>query len=211
VKTWRLVIVQPRTAGPPVDEWEATAEEVAEHHELVARSATAEHRASHKTGPHCTHCPHAATCEPLYQLAVKTAEEDFAAFDETDRVGHWMRLAELKSALVGACDAAEKALADYLWRGGDAPGWKLVEGRKHRRWKLGQEELLAKFKSLRIPKKDVTKVSVLTPNQVEAAGYTEKVAELWEKPDGGPELVRESDKRPPYVRDDPNDDFKDVA
>jgi hypothetical protein len=97
------------------------------------------------------------------------------------------------------------------------PGFKLVPRRKHRKWVVDKREVINKIDDF-IPAVEIMKTSLLSPSQVEGlikkakmpketkALALKAVLGLAERPDGGPELVPESDPRPEYTNDIDVDD-----
>lgn len=96
--------------------------------------------------------------------------------------------------------AVEGHVTHQILEGESVPGWKVVEGRSHRRWAdadRAEQYLRRKFG---VDKATVRKV--ISPAQAEKLIRQEKMKQtthfkkLWEKPTGRPTLVPETDKRP---------------
>ena len=87
--------------------------------------------------------------------------------------------------------------------GKPVPGWKLIEGRRSRRWNQSEEETAAALKKIGLAVGEVYVKKVVTPNQAEGLEKVsgskkrrERVAELWSWAEGKPTLAPESDPHP---------------
>jgi len=203
-----LVIVQPRARHDEggVRTWVIEVEELLSFEkELV--EAIKRVRLKHETlasGDHCTFCPALAVCPEKRRQLSEQARLDFDDVEEMPT--HLpdpkkMNPERLSQLLENAEDIQEwcKAVTSYAAviakRGQAIPGFKLVEGKKHRKWKDPQEveELLESeyADALYAPRK------LKTPLQVEklvGPKRQNEIAHLWEIPRGDKKLVRNSNK-----------------
>jgi hypothetical protein len=152
----------------------------------------------------CRWCPAKATCRHRYQAANKAAADVFQAVAKLpDQI-----TPEEVAEAIKASAVYEKYLHDLrayamqeLLRGGNIPGYKLVEGRSIRRWK-DPEETANKLVDHGMPFEDVFESKLVSPAKAEKLNRKIRKAEwfqeLIEKPPGKPQMAPETDKRPEY-------------
>jgi hypothetical protein len=99
-----------------------------------------------------------------------------------------------------------RALGKKKLEAGEAvDGWKLISGKRSRKWNHDQEEVVASLKKMGLPVRDIYVSKLITPNQAEGLEKITKskkrahqLGELWAWKEGGPVLAPESDPSPAY-------------
>ena len=99
-----------------------------------------------------------------------------------------------------------RALGKKKLEAGEAvDGWKLISGKRSRKWNHDQEETVASLKKMGLPVRDIYVSKLVTPNQAEGLEKITKskkrahqLGELWAWKEGGPVLAPESDPSPAY-------------
>lgn len=157
----------------------------------------------------CKFCKVAARCRPLAEYVHSNRALGF----EDEGQGTYTDVSlltneELESAwrmrpmLVIRFDAIKRELLRTIIQGEvhESLGVKVVASVTHRRWK-DEGEVKRTLLQLGVPKSKFIKEKLASPNQIEQMlpkTDHEKIAELWEKPQGGPAIVDVSDKREPF-------------
>jgi hypothetical protein len=209
--TIRTTIVQPRAHHPdgPIRSDEFGWEElVSFKEELFERAhATQDPDAPLVAGDHCRFCPALAICPAQKDHAVVLAQEEFEVLATPGGAlpsPEALTLEQLDVVLRGAdivtrwLDAVRAHVANAIERGEEVPGWKLVEGKRNRRWvdEAAVDRYMARKK---IKKKSRYKESLVSPAQAEKLLKkigVELPRKFWEQPEGAPKLVPAEDKRP---------------
>lgn len=190
VKWIRYVVVQPNDfrPGPRVKPWQESAESLAIFAERVSKIP--EGPLEFRFGEHCRDCPLFGHCEPSRDVLAQFATCVATGADPTPS----------QIPLFLAC----KKPIDHFFEGlikngtkkalaGDVPpGMTLVTSVKHRAW-ISE----AAARAAVIAQKGVDALKPPTPAQAEAMGIN--IEGLADKPEGGPVLAFESDKRKPWV------------
>ena len=200
----KLTIVQPRTAGPPVQSvtlgvgelkiWEA---EVLE----PALQRIADDDSTETPGSHCRWCVRAGECKALASLAQIEARAAFtidpakvvAGLTNAD-LSHALDKAELISAWINLVRAEASQRADH---GQVIPNWKLVPKRAMRKW-TDENDALAALNVAGVPLHEVVKVvSVAAAERAMKAHKKpfDALAPLVSKESSGTTLVRDDDPR----------------
>lgn len=207
-----VVIVQPRAhTGDTVKRWRFPVSELLEYEVELLEGAdiTRGDNPATVAGPWCQFCPALAKPCP----AVASAEKKLTEVTEPGV------LEVISPEKVGAalllCSALEKRIKSIrdlgfsmLSEGREVPGWKLVSKRGNRSWRDAD-------KTREVFGADAVKEVLLSVAQVEKlTGKAEfakiaKEKDLVVKPEGGPTLAPESDKRPPAILFSP-EDFNEV-
>lgn len=207
-------IFQPRAPGEPVKVWETTPEVLLAWANDVlvpaAKLANTED-APLKAGSHCKFCPALATCPATRQKAFEKAQLAFSKVDVLPIGGkaalrlppatsltteHLESIHEVAGLISDWADGVTKELRSRLERGTDAKKFKLVAGRKTRKW---ADEMVA-MDSLK-PLIDVWDTKVVSPAKAEQrikdAGYdpADLLSNLVVE-ERGTAIVPMSDKRP---------------
>lgn len=225
-----LIIVQPRASHPsgPVRRWTTTVDHLysraAEFKEYARK--TEDPKAILKAGDHCQFCPAMPVCPEMVLEAATAAMIEFGVGEPiTDIVSTTALDLPLPETLSGFDIARVLDFSDIIsiWAkgvkehakalmesGAVMPGYKLVNARANRKWvDAGQAE------SALIPTFGdhiYTIRKLKSPAQIEKlSGIDKKVlAVLWEKPNVGVTIAKDSDKREavaPSAVDDFEDDF----
>ena len=173
-------------------------------------------------GPWCRFCPALAACplkHDLAQVAARVAFEDIPAETALDETGHVILNAvditgaelanrlKLSMRLADWIEALKDEATILIRRGEDVPGWKLVEGRSHRKWGVEPTEVLHELKARggfpsHVLENFYAPPELLSPAQMEKTlkRLKRNPAELMEgltvRPPGKPALVPETDPRP---------------
>lgn len=132
-----MIIVQPRCFHPdgPVRKWKISVTELLDFSaDLVdAAKRTEDPKAAVVPGDHCRFCPAAPVCPELHQVAITSAQEEFAPAFSYDPE-------KLKDILgkIPAIEAWAKSVKEFAYREAQAgrvpPGYKLVPKRANRKW-----------------------------------------------------------------------------
>lgn len=216
-ETITIWIMQPRGHHPagPFRSYSLTFQELVEFKkELFERAeATQDPEAPLNPGEWCRFCPALPTCPAQREHAIEVAQTEFDAVPVEELEEALPDPGQLTAAQLTLVIERGDILTDWvksvnahavamLERGEELPGFKLVEGRSNRRWK--DEEAAERYlanKGLR--KEERFRMKLVSPAQAEKAlkrrgelGSAKKLPQLWEKPEGRPKLVPESDSRP---------------
>ena len=204
VKRVKLTIVQPRTAGPPVQSvtlgvgelkiWEA---EVLE----PALQRIADEDQTETPGAHCRWCVRAGECKALASLAQIEARAAFtpdpakivAGLTNAD-LSHALDKAELISAWINLVRAEASQRAD---KGQVIPNWKLVPKRAMRKW-TDDNDALAALNVAGVPLHEVVKVVSVAAAERAMKAHKKKMDPLLPlivKESSGTTLVRDDDAR----------------
>jgi hypothetical protein len=195
VQWLRTVIVQPNDfrPGPRVKQHVTSADDLAKFSKRV--SAIPHGPLTFKAGEHCTYCPLFGRCEAtrdiLAHLSGMLANPPDAV--SPDQAAIFMAC---KKPIEDWFKSLDKALTKKALGGATIPGMKLVQTVKHRAWK---DPKAARDEVVRVLGVDAFEPP--TPAQAEKLGMDKTWVEaLSERPDGGPALAFESDKRPTFAR-----------
>ncbi|MDR7461754.1 MAG: DUF2800 domain-containing protein [Armatimonadota bacterium] len=187
-----LVIVQPRLPDP-VRRAYVSISELRAFRAALFRAARAALRpgAPRVAGEWCRWCRAQDSCPAFRERVSVVAAEEFSVEGlDPAGVARTLGMAEaIRSWLAGV----ERAAREMALRGVAIPGYKLVLGRKHRRWRdPAAAEAACRARGLH----PVQYLSLRTPAQVEAQWLAqglpvEELAQHWEHPIGDPVLVPE--------------------
>ena len=200
----KLTIVQPRTAGPPVQSvtlgvgelkiWEA---EVLE----PALQRIADDDPTETPGSHCRWCVRAGECKALAAMAQIEARTAFADDPATvvgglsnDDLSHALDKAELISAWINLVRAEASQRAD---KGQTIPNWKLVPKRAMRKW-TDDNDALAALNVAGVPLHEVVKVVSVAAAERAMKAHRKPMGPLLPlitKESSGTTLVRDDDAR----------------
>lgn len=169
--------------------------------------ATSDAAAPLKSGTWCKFCPAATICPELKDNALKTAQ---VVFSDTEGLVSAPEPGMLQLPDLGTVLAATYKLEDWiekvrehathvLERGGEVPGFKLVDKRSPRRW-TDEERASADARKL-FGDSAFTEPRLLSPAQLEKAQKKAPGLDAWVEArvttaSSGTTLVRDSDKRP---------------
>lgn len=212
----RVTIVQPRGFHPDgtirtaVYGWEEL--KAFKERLFEAAEVTQQDDAPLQVGDWCRFCPALATCPAQRENAIEVAQSEFDVEPEFSPPApealtpeQFQLVLERGDAVMDWIRAVHEHAIHLLDTGHDVPGYKLVEGRSHRRWT--DEEAAEKYlANKRLKKDERLKMKVISPAQAEkklkAMGKLDrarKLDELIEKPEGKPKLVPVDDPRPALV------------
>ncbi|WP_419791231.1 DUF2800 domain-containing protein [Staphylococcus chromogenes] len=162
-------------------------------------------------GPWCKFCPIRAVCRARVEAMTLTA----GAMDKPDTLTN-NELAELLYKIPEIKTWAEDVHAYALQKVEDGTtlnGWKLVEGRKRRKF-IDETEALEALKAKKFRVKDVTETKLKSITKLEKEFGKKQVADVLgehiTKADGKPTLAPQSDKRPALTLHTAQDDFKNL-
>ena len=204
IKNVKLTIVQPRTAGPPVQSvtlgvgelkiWEA---EILE----PALQRIADDDPTETPGSHCRWCVRAGECKALAAMAQIEARTAFANDPATivgglsnDDLSHALDKAELISAWINLVRAEASQRADH---GQVIPNWKLVPKRAMRKW-TDDNDALAALNVAGVPLHEVVKVVSVAAAERAMKAHRKPMGPLLPlitKESSGTTLVRDDDAR----------------
>ena len=194
----KLVIHQPRSGGAKtldvpremLDQWGKFLEKAARETKLK----NAPLRSSEEA---CKWCPAIGSCPVAAERATELAKntnwpEVAVTISEQQLVDLLGRIDFIRKFL----SAAETYATSRLLNGYQIPGFKLVAGNKHRKWR---DDKIAESTLKELAKGgEIFTVKLLSPAQAEKRfpGQKEKIQELAFKPEGEPELALADDPRP---------------
>lgn len=202
----RLVVVQPNSfmPVPRVKQWVTTAEALFAFAERVARIPDGEKK--FVAGEQCKYCPMFGRCPASADVLVKIGTMLANAPDAVplDQVALFTAC---KKPIEDWFKGLDKAATKKALAGNVPPGMKVVLTTKHRDWRdeaAARKEIVAAL--------GVDSLSPPTPAQAEKLGMDKSWVEAnSQKPDGGPALAFESDKRPAFVRKTAAEMFADAV
>lgn len=200
-----LIIGQPRSLlpGPRIKTWQCSLVDLLDF-ELELRVAVngVRHRPEFKMGSWCGYCPALGAC-PLSQEAAVNIGPILAQTDLTPLEAS--RVLTLKKLLEKKIKDAAAVGKDALMRRQDVPGFKLVTGAKHRRWRDEDQAKDALIEAV-----GISALKIPTPAQTEALGpdAAAVVDRLSFLPPGEPEIAASDDKRSAFVAKSASEMFK---
>ena len=200
----KLTIIQPRTAGPPVQSVTLGAGEL-----LVWQAETlepalqriADNDSTEAPGSHCRWCVRAGECKALATLAQVEARAAFAPAPaavvgalSNDELSYALDKAELIVAWVNLIRAEASQRVDH---GQTIPNWKLVPKRAMRKW-TDDNDALAALNVAGVPLHEVVKVVSVAAAERAMKAHRKKMDPLLPlivKESSGTTLVRDDDAR----------------
>lgn len=198
-----LHVCQPRRDH--IDIVEVSLDGMAEFEELVRKAVDNVRERPHAYYPSpkaCRWCPGRAFCSARKSMVDSMISADFnklwphelaEALKQVPNVRQW-------------CDDVEAGAVGLLLRGDKVPGYKLVEGRATRRWRVEAEHELPAVlgdDAWRVERKLIT----IGDAEARLGKGHELIERLTIKPQGAPQLAPESDPRP-ALRLDASADFQ---
>jgi hypothetical protein len=199
----RYAVVQPNDfmPGPRVKQWVESATDLfawAEKTAAIPRGPLV-----FKFGPsQCRDCPLLGTCAPTKDVLAQFAAVVATGTDPTP--AQIPLFVALKKPIDHFFEGLMKNGTKKALAGSVPPGMKLVTAVKHRQWKSEADARAAVLAA-----KGVEALKPPTPAQAEDMGID--ISGLADKPEGGPALAFESDKRKPWARKGVDEMFKGVA
>lgn len=230
--TVKIVVIQPRATHKdgPVREWEVPADYIIHDFADMLKEAadrTATPNAERRASPDwCQFCSAKTIC-PEFEEMVTTPMA--LTFDESDleglsdlspadaksmgrekgalfakegpeRVADILALAPVISSMI---EAAKHQALQMAKSGQEVPGFKVVRGRKHRRWK--DPKTLVDTLTIALDEDDLYQRKLKTPAMLEKEGHKDAIDGLWEQPEGALTIAPLRDKRPGIEVFDPED------
>jgi hypothetical protein len=203
IETFTLVIIQPRTAGEPVDEWGCDRKTVLEFRKRIESIGQSDEL---RINPGCRWCPALTTCSAVRGEAFRLAKYEFD--------GDAQRLQEIYQvtpAILALLKAVPGRMLSSMEKGVGFPGLKAVQTLKNRTWIADEAATLAALQRKKVKVADATIKKLKSPAQLEKVAGKELIASLCHRPAGGLSIVPESDKRPGVVFETPEETFVDVS
>ena len=202
VETVELYIVQPRLYGDePVKCWTIPAKELvwwALHVLKPAAVACDEKQPRFNAGDHCRWCNAKPGCSTFAKYTTALAQTKFenpvlppVEQLTADQIGEIISKAELFKAWV---DSVKDYAEHRLMQGEQIPGLKLVAKKSNRKWR---DEKEAQDTLVKLLGHAAFESKLLTVAKAEKALKKTGVSieDLWEKPDAGLTMVKDSDRR----------------
>lgn len=147
----------------------------------------------------CRFCPAVAFCSKrAQQLLDIVPEGDYGLVTPVDDLSFDTMEAIIQNeSLITKYIAEVRRRVFHMAEKGEAPGWKIVAGRKgNRAW---SDEEKAKERLLQLIQQRALKTSLISPTEAERLLSSEQyksIADLIKRSDGNPTLAREEDPRP---------------
>ena len=160
-----------------------------------------------KAGPHCRFCKARSVCRKRAEENLKMAKYDFKPPDLLTDQEISIVLSQCDELIRWANDVKEYAL-DYMMKGNEIPGFKIVEGRSNRKYLDEQKVADVVTDAGYDPyEKKLLPITSMT-KRLGKEKFNELLGSLVVKPQGKPTLVDESDSRPPM--NTAFEDFNDI-
>lgn len=217
IKTVSMTIAQPRLGN--FDTWTIPIEELIRFGEMVKPIAMEAYNGSDKlaVGDHCKFCKAKSKCRARAEMMFKPVEDIKPILDKkpseiltSEEIGEY--LTKLDGVVAWIKDLEETALSEAL-AGKTVTGFKIVEGRSNRKFK-DTDVVVTKLTNSGLSEDEIFERKLLALTKLEKLVGKKEFAELLKddiiKPPGKPTLVKESDKRPVMVINDPNNMFSEV-
>lgn len=205
-----LVIVQPRASHPdgPVREWTASDIRLNILEERLARTIGVDIEEFH-AGDWCRWCPHKVQCPELYELTIKTAQDEFKPEGMTSEKA--AGILATSGAIAKYLEAVEQWVHGQLDKGFEVPGFKLVNTYTNREYCFDEPTIEKRCKSKGFGKKQIYKTEILSPAQLEKVVGKELISSLTERKLKGTTVVPESDRREAVKRMTAAEEFAGVS
>lgn len=204
-----LVVIQPRAyheSGSTTRSMVMTMDELLSWEpKFLAGVKRATHpQAAFQAGPHCKWCRATTICPELKDGALRQAQAVFSDKDglasipapEVVPIANLSTMLKAAEKLKAWCKGIEDHAAHVLEKGGEIPGFKLVQKRGTRKWK--DEAASAKEARKKFGDTAFTKPELLSPAQLEKAakGHDDWVKARVTAESSGTTLVSADDPRP---------------
>lgn len=188
-------IVQPRPWHPdgPVRSWRVSRDEALVLKERIEVQAAEIHTPGPHwatSGNHCRNCLALATCEAARMASLNAVDVTLAGIVAEAPVETEMALLRrAKSAITMRLDAVESRAVECIQNGAPVPGWSLIQGQGHRRWKDNTTiDKVAAMSGVT----NLTELKPVTPAEALRRKVPEAIVEmLTERPDTGFKLVEQ--------------------
>lgn len=194
----RCTVVQPPFGNVDSQDYSvAEMRERIEHYRAQAEIVDDPERRVFVAGPHCkkSFCPHRAKCSELQTVAQQTAKSVFGtpAPVADDNLGDSMTLVPILEDWIKEVKAATQ---EALKTGVPVPGFKLVAGRRARKWR-DEEQVVEHLRTKKVRVADIydTKIRSVAQMEKRLTGGVD-LSDFIETTEGKPTVAPESDKRP---------------
>lgn len=195
----KLTIFQPRIDN--FSTWETTTAKLVEWGEKTVKPIAQKAYVGeglHKAGEHCRWCSVKAMCYTLAQRNIKLARKDFKE-PELLTLKELIDIYKQIPMLVDWANSVRDYLQSEAVKGTKIPGYKVVAGRSNRKLtnEKGMRDKLAELGYSEDQYEKKTLIGI--PDIEKLVGkpvFNKDLKEFWEKPEGVPTLVPESDARP---------------
>lgn len=163
-----------------------------------SQSATPTYRPSVQA---CRFCPAKVDCVARNRFNVDTAKEVFKMYNKLPKVSPEEIKGFLDRAdeLIEYINALKKHARKEILSGGTIPGYKLVNGRSHRKWANEKKAVQWLMDNTTLDSEDMFKTTLKGPGAIEKADRTllkdDEFAALIIKPEGKLSLTKDTDKR----------------
>lgn len=220
IDTIKLHIVQNNAMIQNSNAWECSVDDLMDFKEWIgerAKLALQEDSECNPSEKACQWCGYASKCQALGDKVVET----FDVLDSAEKMGvdsesmvieDVVDLLSKRKLIDTAMKAYEQRIFDELTSGNDIEGYKLVKGRKNKKW-VNETEAYDKLKGW-LPLDEVAPRKLVSPTQAnKLLGGTISARKknifdgLYEVPEGALQLAPESDKRPAVK---PTEDFEEL-
>lgn len=188
-KTVRLTVIQPKLAFKGIAAIRSVDYPIEKILGEVAQTIVIQAAATDKPDAplvpgesQCRYCRHKGACSALSAQALQTVESADLSFDNARKDPTTMsdeqlvRIMEAGPLLRQLLDGVEKEAQRRLEGGATIPGLKMVNGKGARSWKLSDEEMADKLKTMGVPKDAMYKTTLVSVAQAEKL--------RWKKRDG---------------------------
>lgn len=198
-KKVRMTIVQPRLDHISTDEIEVEDLLAWGKQEVKPKSDLAfEGKGEFNPGEHCRFCRVKDRCRARAQANMELAKLDFKAAPLLTDLEVVMVLEQVDDLVKWAKDVEKFAYTEAVNKGKEWPGFKLVEGRRTRRYS-SEEEVAERLLAAGYEEKKIFSKSLLSLTKLEKElgkdEFEKILQDLIERPPGKPKLVPDEDKR----------------
>lgn len=151
-------------------------------------------------GKHCKFCRAKATCKELARFNQELAKYDFKDPDKLDAY-EIAEILEKYDPFIDWLKAVEDYALNEAMKGKKFPGWKVIYGRSHRKYK-DEKKVIDKLIKNGMTLDEITKRTLLGLGDMEkllgGEDFNRLLSNLLIKPDGAPTLAREDAKGVEY-------------
>tara|TARA_R110000772_G_scaffold5454_4_gene19504 strand:+ start:13101 stop:14165 length:1065 start_codon:yes stop_codon:yes gene_type:complete len=214
----KLHIVQNNAMIQNTNAWECTVDDLMDFKEWIierARLARQEDSECNPSEKACQWCSYSSRCQALHDFTVGIVTGDFEDMEAMDEVvsttdhkdlsmEHVTTMLNYRTMINSLMKSYEERVFDELNAGNDVDGFKLVKGRKNKKW-VNETEAYDKLKSW-LPLDDVAPRKLVSPTQANkllggsvSARKKNTFDTLYEVPEGALQLAPSSDKREAVV------------
>lgn len=218
IETIALHIVQDNDMIHNSNSWECSVDDLMDFKEWISERARLALQEDSKCNPSekaCQWCSHASKCEALMAVVTETFDviESVEPLSSDDvAIETIVDLLAKRKMFDTAMKAYEARVLEELTAGHEIEGFKLVKGRKNKRW-VNETEAYDKLKTW-LPLDEVAPRKLISPTQVnkllggQVSARKKNIFDtLYEVPEGTLQLAPSSDKRPAVK---PAEDFEEL-